>query len=140
MLHLENIIEQAKQNDYFRRVLATGKNVQVVIMSIPAGGEIGMETHHENDQTLMLVEGSGKAVLNGETATFKAGDIVVVPAGTEHNFVADDDSGMKIITTYSPPHHADGTVHKTKADADAASAAAKENNVTATTAATFQAL
>lgn len=139
MLHLENIVEQAKQNEYFRRVLATGKNVQVVIMSIPAEGEIGTETHHNNDQTLMLVEGSGMAILDGETATFKAGDIVVVPAGIEHNFIASEETGMKIITTYSPPHHPDGTIHKTKADADTANAA-KKNNVAATTAATFQAL
>lgn len=139
MLHVENILEKAKQNTYFRQVLATGKNVQVVIMSIPAGGEIGTETHNENDQTLMLISGAGTVIINDETAKFETGDIVVVPAGAKHNFIADDNTEMKIITTYSPPHHADGTIHKTKADADAASAA-KVNKTAATTAATFQAL
>lgn len=139
MTQLKNIMEKAKQNDYFRQVLATGKNVQVVVMSIPPGGEIGMETHNGNDQTLLLVEGSGQAVLNGQTADFEAGDIVLVPAGTEHNFTASGNAPMKIITTYSPPHHADGTVHRTKAEADAASANAKKK-LAATTAATFQAL
>jgi mannose-6-phosphate isomerase-like protein (cupin superfamily) len=139
MLHVENILEKAKQNTDFRQVLVTGKNVQIVIMSIPAGGEIGMETHKENDQTLMLVSGTGKVIIDDETAKFETGDIVLVHAGAKHNFIADDNAEMKIITSYSPPHHPDGTVHKTKADADAASAA-KANKTAATTAATFQAL
>jgi mannose-6-phosphate isomerase-like protein (cupin superfamily) len=142
MTHLKNIMERAKQNDYFRQVLATGKNVQVVIMSIPPGGEIGIETHPDNDQTLMLVEGAGRVILDGQAADFESGDIVLVPAGTEHNFIARGDAPMKIITTYSPPHHPDGTVHRTKAEADVASAKKKNTAIAAaaTTAATFQAL
>ena len=120
MAHVKNIIENAKENDYFRQVLATGEKVQIVIMSIPPGGEIGSETHPDNDQTLLLVSGAGQVVLNGQTADYEAGDIVLVPAGTEHNFITKGDAPMKIITTYSPPHHPDGTIHKTKAEADAA--------------------
>ncbi len=120
MANIKNISGQAKDNQYFRKVLATGKNVQVVVMSIPAGGEIGEETHPDNDQTLYLVDGVGQVVLDGHAADFNTGDLVLVPAGTKHNFITKGDEAMKIITTYSPPHHPDGTAHKTKAEADAA--------------------
>jgi mannose-6-phosphate isomerase-like protein (cupin superfamily) len=120
MAQIKDILQQAKDNTYFRQVLATGKNVQVVIMSIPPGGEIGSETHQGNDQTLYLVEGSGQVVLDGQTADFNSGDLVLVPAGTLHNFITKGSEPMRIITTYSPPHHPEGTIHKTKAEADAA--------------------
>lgn len=116
---LSNVKQQALDNTYFRRVLETSKNTQLVVMHIPAGGEIGEETHSENDQVLYLVAGEGMVYLNGEASDYKEGDVVVVPAGTKHNFVASKDQPLKIITTYSPPHHPDGTVHKTKAEADA---------------------
>lgn len=119
-MHLSNINQMAIDNDYSRHVLATGPNTQVVIMSIEAGGEIGEETHPDNDQVLYLVSGRGHSVLDGERKAFEAGDLVLVPAGTKHNFIADNDWPMKIITTYSPPHHPDGTIHKTKAEADKA--------------------
>ena len=120
MAQIKNILGQAKENQYFRQVLATGDKVQVVIMSILPDSEIGSETHPDNDQTLYLAEGSGQVVLDGQAADFNAGDLVLVPAGTLHNFITKGDAPMKIITTYSPPHHPDGTVHKTKAEADAA--------------------
>ncbi|HEY8108964.1 MAG TPA: cupin domain-containing protein [Patescibacteria group bacterium] len=120
-MHLGNILEQAKANDNFRKVLATGDNVQVVLMSIPPEGEIGEETHPDNDQVLLLVDGGGSAILDGKEQPFEEGDLVVVPAGTLHNFTAGKD-GLKVVTTYSPPHHPEGTVHATKAEADAAEA------------------
>lgn len=120
MPHVSNIVGQAIENDYFRRVLETGKHTQVVIMSIPAGGEIGEEVHEDNDQILLLIEGRGTVILDGDEAEFKTGDLVLVPAGARHNFVTEGDSPMKIVTTYSPPHHPAGTVHETKAEADAA--------------------
>ncbi len=118
MAQIKDITQQAKDNTYFRQVLATGGKVQVVIMSIDPGSEIGEEVHPDNDQVLYLVEGVGQVVLEGQPADFNTGDIVLVPAGTKHNFITKGDSAMKIITTYSPPHHPDGTVHKTKAEAD----------------------
>ena len=118
MAQLTNLVEQAKANPYFRHVLATGAHVQVVVMSIPPGGEIGEEVHEDTDQVLFLVDGSGQVVLDGEAAAFRAGDLVLVPAGIRHNFVTVGDAPMKIITTYSPPHHPDGTIHATKADAE----------------------
>jgi len=120
MAQIKNILQKAKENQYFRQVLATGDKVQVVIMSILPDSEIGSETHPDNDQTLYLVGGSGQVVLDGQAADFNAGDLVLVPAGTLHNFITKGDVPMKIITTYSPPHHPDGTVHKTKAEASAA--------------------
>ncbi len=115
---IDNITQKAKDNNYFRQVLSTGANTQVVIMSIDPGAEIGEEIHPDNDQVLYLVEGKGQVVLNGNTEDFNPGDIVLVKAGTKHNFISSKDIGMKIITTYSPPHHPQGTVHKTKEEAD----------------------
>jgi len=115
--HLNNLTQQAQDNTYFRRVLATGTRTQVVVMSIPPGGDIGEEVHPDNDQVLYLVQGSGQVILAGETADFAVGDLVLVTAGTRHNFKTVGETAMKIITTYSPPHHPDGTIHKTKADA-----------------------
>ena len=119
MGRIQAINKQAISNEYYRHVLATGPKSQVVIMSIPAGGEVGAETHPDNDQVLFLVEGSGKAILNGAEESFAPGDAVLVPAGTRHNFVADPDAPLKIITVYAPPHHPDGLIHKNKAQADA---------------------
>lgn len=117
---VENILAQAKQNSYFRQVLETGKHTQVVIMSIPPGGEIGEEVHDGTDQVLYLIEGEGKVVLNGEEKAYKAGDIVLVHEGTRHNFINTGTIDLKIITTYSPPHHPAGTIHKTKEEAEKA--------------------
>jgi len=114
---LKNLTQQAKDNAYFRHVLATGKHTQVVVMSIPPGGDIGEEVHTDNDQILYLVQGSGQVILEGETTDFRVGDLVLVTAGTRHNFKTVGETAMKIITTYAPPHHPDGTIHKTKADA-----------------------
>ena len=117
---VKGIEHQAKQNEYFRRVLETGLHTQVVIMSIPADGEIGLEAHPDNDQVLYLIEGSGKVILNGKESTFETGDLVLVKAGVKHNFITVGEEPMKIITIYSPPHHPAGTIHKTKGEADQA--------------------
>lgn len=109
----------ALENADFRRVLKTTTRSQLVLMSVSAGGEIGEETHAENDQILSFVQGSGHAVLAGKQVNVTAGSVVVVPAGTRHNFLADRGDALKLYTIYAPPHHRPGTVHKTKADADA---------------------
>lgn len=115
-----DILGKAKANTFFRQVLETGTYTQVVVMSIPPQGEIGEETHTDNDQVLYLVEGQGKVILNGEESDYKANDLVLVRAGTRHNFKNTGSSDLKIITTYAPPHHPDGTIHKTKEEADKA--------------------
>lgn len=117
---VKDITGKAKENTYFRQVLETGGHTQVVIMSIPSGGEIGMETHTDSDQVLYFIVGEGVAVLNGEESEVKTGDLVLVRAGTEHNFMNTGMEDLKIITTYSPPHHPEGTVHQTKEEADQA--------------------
>ncbi len=114
------IKQKALDNTYFRQVLETGDNTQIVVMSIPPGGEIGEEVHDKEDQVLYFVAGRGEAVLEGETQEIEEGDIVLVRKGTSHNFKNTGGEDLKIITTYSPPHHPSGTIHKTKKEADAA--------------------
>lgn len=117
---IKDIEEKAEENKFFRQVLISGKNTQVVIMNILTGEDIGMETHPDSDQVLYFVEGKGKASVGGEEVDIEKGDIVLVPAGTPHNFMNIADTDLKIITTYSPPHHPQGTVHESKADAEKA--------------------
>ncbi len=122
MSYIPNLRVQTMTNTNFRKVIETGQHIQAVIMSIPPGGEIGEEVHEFSDQVLYLIDGAGTVVLNGVPSDFNSGDMVIVPAGTRHNFITKDGTDMKIITVYSPPHHPDGLVQATKADADAAAA------------------
>lgn len=117
---IKNIKEKAKKNLNFREVLETGNETQIVIMNISVGSEIGMEVHEDSDQVLYLVDGRGEAILNDEKQAFEKGDIVLVRAGTRHNFINTGNGDLKIITTYSPPHHPAGTIHKTKEKAEKA--------------------
>ena len=114
----DDIIKLTSDNDNFRRELVTGKHSQLTIMSIPAGGEIGEEVHHV-DQLLVFVSGKGEAILNDEIRPVEPNHLVFVPAGTKHNFKNTGQSDMKLYTVYAPAEHLPGTVHKTKADADA---------------------
>ncbi len=116
----------AEQHDDFRRVLWTGQHTQLVIMTIPPEGEIGEEVHHEVDQILSFVSGTGEARVGGETKAVTAGDLVVVPAGTRHNFVNTGPDALVLYTVYGPPEHADGVVHRTKEEADAAEEAGED--------------
>jgi mannose-6-phosphate isomerase-like protein (cupin superfamily) len=119
MDHFE-IAKTAEKSADFRRVLWTGEHTQLVIMTIPPDGEIGVETHDENDQILSFVSGLGKAVVGGQTKKVGPGDVVVVPAGVKHNFLNDGPNPLVLYTVYGPPDHADGAVHHTKEEADAA--------------------
>jgi mannose-6-phosphate isomerase-like protein (cupin superfamily) len=119
MAHAENYLDLARRNDFFRRTLVTGPHAQVVAMTIQPGDEIGEETH-EGDQILFFVEGEGEAVVGGESEPVRPNDMVFVPAGTLHNFINTGPAALRLLTTYAPPEHPDGTVDETKADADAA--------------------
>lgn len=119
MNYYTNIVKETKENTNFRRVLYTGKNSQLVVMSIPPGGEVGKETHKYTEQTLFFLSGTGEAELDGKKFPIGPGDVVVVTAGTEHNFWNTDTEPLKIYTVYAPPNHIDGRVHKTQADSDA---------------------
>jgi mannose-6-phosphate isomerase-like protein (cupin superfamily) len=116
----EDIVKRAKSNSYFREVLATGPHSQIVVMSIPPGGEIGSEVHPDIDQVLVFVQGEGEAILDGQKSAVAVDRLVHVPAGTRHNFVNTGKTGLRLYTIYAPPEHAPGTIHKTKAEADAA--------------------
>ena len=109
-------------NDFFRQVLFTGKHSQLVVMCLNPGEEIGNEVHPEIDQFFRVEAGEARFVLNNkEEHIARDGDAVVVPAGTYHNVInASPVKPLKLYTIYSPPEHADGTVHKTKAEAEAA--------------------
>jgi mannose-6-phosphate isomerase-like protein (cupin superfamily) len=114
------ILDLARQNDAFRREVITGPHSQVVVMAIPPGGEIGEEVHPDVDQILLFVEGQGEAILEGEKSAVRPNDLVFVKAGTRHNFVNTGAEPLRLVTVYSPPEHQPGTVHATKAEADAA--------------------
>ena len=115
-----DIIKLAKANTYFREVVATGPHSQVVVMSIPPGGDIGEEDHDDVDQTLVFVQGEGQAILDGEKSAVAVDRLVHVPAGTRHNFVNTGKVDLRLYTIYAPPEHKPGTIHKTKAEADEA--------------------
>lgn len=117
-----NIEELTETNVNFRKVLFTGKFTQLVVMSLKGGEEIGREVHDDVDQFFRIEEGEAEFIFNDEERyQVKADDAVIVPAGTIHNVVnrskTDD---LKLYTLYSPPNHPDGTLHATKAEADAA--------------------
>jgi mannose-6-phosphate isomerase-like protein (cupin superfamily) len=116
----------AEQSADFRRVLWTGERTQLVIMTIPPGGEIGEEVHDGVDQILSFVSGTGEALVGDQRRAVTQGDLVVVPAGTRHNFRNTGPNPLVLYTVYGPPEHADGVVHRTKEEADAAEAAGQD--------------
>lgn len=114
-----NIENDTLENSDFRRVLYTAPNLQLVLMTLQPGEEIGTETHEHGDQFFRVEGGEGEAILDGEHHKLAAGDVVVIPAGTEHNIVNTSTSAaLQVYTIYTPPEHPDGTVHATKAEAD----------------------
>ena len=119
MIHVE-IAAAARSNDAFRRVLHTTGHVQLVVMTLQPGEDIGAEVHEHNDQVLSFIDGSVRADVAGETRQVGPGDVVVVPAGTEHNFTNVGTEPARLYTLYSPPDHSPDTVHETKADAETA--------------------
>lgn len=116
--YVSNIEKLTLDNDFFRQVVYTGQHEQLVVMSLMPSEDIGMETHAVTDQFLRIEKGEGKVIMNGEEHEVSDGFAIVVPAGTEHNVInTSSDNPMKIYTLYSPPHHKEGTIHKTKEDA-----------------------
>jgi mannose-6-phosphate isomerase-like protein (cupin superfamily) len=116
-------IEKATlDNSYFRQVLFTGKHSQLVVMCLQPGEEIGNEVHPKVDQFFRIEEGNAKFIFSEkEEHLVGDGDAVVVPAGTYHNVINTSSvKPLKLYTIYTPPNHPDGTVHKTKAEAEAA--------------------
>ena len=114
-----HIIGETKQNTDFRRVLHTGQRMQLVVMSIPPDGDIGMETHAHVEQMIFVQSGHGRIVIGDSTRTLATGDVVVVPAGMPHNVLNESSTRLQLYTVYGPPNHIDGRVHVTRAASDA---------------------
>jgi mannose-6-phosphate isomerase-like protein (cupin superfamily) len=122
--YVGSIEKQTLKNTYFRQVLFTGKHAQLVVMCLQPGEEIGNEVHPNVDQFFRIEQGEARFVFNEEEHLVRDGDAVVVPARTYHNVInTSKTTQLKLYTIYSPPNHPDGTVHKTKTEAEAAEAA-----------------
>jgi mannose-6-phosphate isomerase-like protein (cupin superfamily) len=116
------IEKDTEKNKYFRKVVYTAKHAQLVVMCLQGGEDIGNEVHADVDQFFRIEAGSATFVFNGtEKHNVGAGEAVIVPAGTHHNVInASATEALQLYTIYSPPNHPDGTIHKTKAEAQAA--------------------
>jgi len=117
---VENIEKLTEENSNFRRVLYTGHNIQLVVMSINPGEEIGEEVHDDRDQFFRIEAGTGEILIDGVVHKVKADDGIIVPQGARHNVTATGSEPLKLYTIYGPPEHVDGTLHKTCEDAQAA--------------------
>jgi mannose-6-phosphate isomerase-like protein (cupin superfamily) len=116
---VDDIEKLTEENTDFRRVLYTGKNLQLVLMSLKPGEEIGEEVHDDRDQFFRVEQGKGEVLIDGKRHSVEADDAIIVPAGARHNVVNKGDKPLQLYTLYGPPEHKDGTVHATKAQADA---------------------
>ena len=114
----DNIEELTLQNTDFRRVLYTGKNLQLVLMTLKPGEEIGEEVHEDKDQFFRFESGTGEVRINDKPNPVEDGMAVIVPAGAKHNVVNTGDEPLTMYTLYGPPDHKDKTVHTTKAQAE----------------------
>lgn len=117
---VDDIDRITTENSDFRRVIYTGRHLQLVLMTLQPGEEIGEEVHHDRDQFFRIEEGEGEVLIDGKTHAI-AGDYgIVVPAGARHNVIARGDGPLKLYTLYGPPEHVDGTRHRSRAEADGA--------------------
>ena len=121
MGYTDNIEDRTLENSNFRKVLFTGKYMQLVVMSLKPGEDIGEEVHDTVDQFFRIEEGEAKVVMNGEETILTDDMVAIVPAGTLHNVInTSDTNDLKLYTIYAPANHPEGTIHATKADAMAA--------------------
>ena len=116
--YVQNIEEATVDNDDFRRVLYTGKNLQLVLMTLKPGEEIGEEVHDDIDQFFRVEEGRGTIYIDGAATPIQDDFAAIVPAGARHNVVNTGDEPLKPYTLYGPPEHRHGTVHRDKAEAE----------------------
>ena len=115
---IDNIEKLTEENTDFRRVLYTGNHLQLVLMSLDAGEEIGEEVHDDRDQFFRVERGAGEIRIDGKATAVAADDAIVVPAGARHNLVNTGGEPLRVYTVYGPPEHRDGVVHPSKADAE----------------------
>jgi len=113
-----NLEKDTLDNNYFRKVLYTGKHAQLVLMSLQPGEDIGLEIHNHVDQFFRFEQGEGTVIIDGQEINVADGQAVIVPAGSEHNIINKSQTGpLKLYTIYSPANHPEGTIHKTRAEA-----------------------
>ncbi|WP_119460069.1 cupin domain-containing protein [Rhodospirillaceae bacterium SYSU D60014] len=117
--YVDDIEKATKRNDDFRRVLYTGKNLQLVLMTLQPGEEIGEETHEDRDQFFRVEDGNGEVLINGTRHRIEDDFAVIVPAGARHNVINTGAEPLKLYTLYGPPEHRDAVVHRTKTEAEA---------------------
>jgi mannose-6-phosphate isomerase-like protein (cupin superfamily) len=117
--YVEDIEQQAADNAAFRRVVYTGQHMQLVLMSLRAGEEIGAETHVDHDQFFRVEKGKGEVWIDGERSKVKGGVAIIVPAGARHNVVNTGVKTLKLYTLYAPPEHREAVVRDTKVEAEA---------------------
>ena len=114
-----NIEKMTLENSYFREVLQTAPHSQLVVMTLQPGEEIGLERHEDGDQFIRVESGQGEAIMDGERHSLSDGVAVVIPAGAEHNVInTSPTEPLRLYTVYSPPQHPDGTVNRTKQEAE----------------------
>jgi len=116
---IADIERLTEENSDFRRVLYTGKHLQLVLMSLAPGEEIGGETHPDHDQFFRIEDGEGEVWIDGQRTRIESDDAIIVPSGARHNVINTGDEPLKLYTLYGPPDHRDGVVHATKAQASA---------------------
>jgi mannose-6-phosphate isomerase-like protein (cupin superfamily) len=115
-----DIEDRTESNRDFRRVLHTGQHMQLVLMTLQPGEDIGDEIHEDTDQFFRVEEGVGEVWMDGEKNAIESDFAIIVPAGTRHNIRNTGRKPLKMYTLYAPPQHADGTVHRTRAEAELA--------------------
>jgi mannose-6-phosphate isomerase-like protein (cupin superfamily) len=119
--YVDNIEDRTKENENFRKVLYTGPHMQLVVMTLKPGEDIGMEVHDNVDQFFRIEQGEATVIMDGEESVLLENMVAIVPAGTQHNVVNTSSSeDLKLYTIYAPANHPDGTIHATKEDAIAA--------------------
>jgi mannose-6-phosphate isomerase-like protein (cupin superfamily) len=116
---VDDIEKLTESNSDFRRVLYTGKQMQLVLMALKPGEEIGAEVHEDRDQFFRVEQGEGEVVIDGKRTPIRADMAIIVPSGSRHNVINTGKEPLKVYTLYAPPEHKHGTIHRTKADAEA---------------------
>lgn len=120
--YINNIEQETLQNDYFRKEVFTGDHLQMTVMTLLPGEDIGAEIHPNTDQFLRVEQGTGKAVIDGQEYSVTDDFAIIVPAGAHHNLINTGEIPLKLYSIYTPPEHPAGTIHKNKDEAMAAEA------------------
>ena len=113
-----NVLDEARKNEAYRRILFTGARSQLALMTIPPGGDIGLESHAHVEQVIFIASGQGKAIVNGADTPIGAGHVLVATPNARHNIVNTGTEPLRIYTVYTPPNHLDGRLHPARADAE----------------------